>query len=111
MIKKYPNTSVLALITQTNGESEKLLFIYSKTVPDFYSLDTIHWYDGFGKDGKTTNVWNNLHINQWTTCGKDDDIIKMFDEIISEKKLCIGKTEIENSTFLNTRLSNTMTNL
>ena len=95
MTKKYPNTSVLTLITQTDGESEKLLFIYLKTVPDFYSLDTIHWYDGFGKDGKTTNVWESLHINQWTACGKDDDIIKMFDKILSAKKLDIGKTEIK----------------
>ena len=56
MKKKYPNTSVLTLITQTDCENEKVLFIYLKTVPDFYSLDTIHWYDGFGKDGKTSNV-------------------------------------------------------
>lgn len=95
MTEKYPNTSVLTLITQTDGENEKLLFIYLKTVPDFYSLDTIHWYDGVGKDGKATNVWDNLQIKQWTACGKDENIIKLFDEILSTQKLVIGKTEIK----------------
>lgn len=95
MTEKYPNTSVLTLITQTDGENEKLLFIYLKTVPDFYSLDTIHWYDGVGKDGKASNVWDNLQIKQWTACGKDEDIIKLFDEILSTQKLVIGNTEIK----------------
>jgi hypothetical protein len=95
MTKKYPNTSVLTLITQIDGENEKVLFIYLKPVPDFYPLDTIHWYDGFGKDGKTTTVWDNLRIKQWTACSKDDDIIKLFDEILSTKKLVIGKKEIK----------------
>lgn len=95
MTKKYPNTSILTLITQTDGQNEKLLFIYLKTVPDFYSLDTIHWYDGVGKDGKSTNVWDNLQIKQWTACGKDGDIIKLFDKTLSEKKLIIGNTEIK----------------
>ncbi len=95
MTKKYPNTSVLTLITQTDGENEKVLFIYLKTVPDFYPLDNIHWYDGFGKDGKTTNVWDNLQIKQWTACGKDDDIIKLLDETLSAKKMVIGHTEIK----------------
>jgi len=95
MKKKYPNTSVLTLITQTDCENEKVLFIYLKTVPDFYSLDTIHWYDGFGKDGKTSNVWDKLQIKQWTACGKDDDIIKLFDEILTTQKLIFGKKEIK----------------
>lgn len=95
MTKKYPNTSVLTLITQTDGQNGKLLFIYLKTVPDFYSLDTIHWYDGVGKDGKSTNVWDNLQIKQWTACGKDEDIIKLFDKTLSEKKLVIRNTEIK----------------
>jgi hypothetical protein len=95
MTKKYPNTSVLTLITQTDGENEKVLFIYLKTVPDFYPFDNIHWYDGFGKDGKATNVWDNLQIKQWTACGKDDDIIKLLDETLSAKKMVIGNTEIK----------------
>lgn len=94
MIKKYPNTSILTLITQTDGQSEKLLFIYLKAVPDIYSDHTIHWYDGLGKDGKAKTLWNNLQIKQWSACGKDDDIINLFDEILDKKKLSIGKIEI-----------------
>ncbi len=93
MPKKYPNTSVLTLITQADGEKEKLLFIYLKTVPDFYSLDTIHWYDGVGKDGKAHTVWDNLQIKQWTACGKDEEILMLFDKILIEKKLVIGNKE------------------
>lgn len=93
-MKLYPNTSILTLITRTEGENENLLFIHLKPVPDFYPFDTVHWYDGAGKNGKPNSVWDNLSVKQWTACGKDDDIIKLFDEILLSKKLTIGSKEI-----------------
>lgn len=69
---KYPNASILTLITQTDGCSEKLLFIYLKTIPDFYPSNRI--YDFAGKDGKPNNAWDKLSIKQWTGCGKDSII-------------------------------------
>lgn len=90
MENKYPNASILTLITQTNGSNEKLLFIYLKTIPDFYSNNRIHWYDGAGKDGKPNNVWDKLSIKQWTGCGKDSVMLKLFDDLLAKKKLTIG---------------------
>ncbi len=43
-MKKYPNTSIFNLITQKEGNTEKLIFIYIKPVSDFYTSENIHWY-------------------------------------------------------------------
>lgn len=94
MKNKFPNASILTLITQTVGSNENLLFIYLKTIPDFYPSNRIHWYDGAGKDGEPNNVWNKLSIKQWTGCGKDSVMLKLFDDLIAEKKLTIGGKEI-----------------
>lgn len=93
-MKTYPNASILTLITQTVGCNENLLFIYLKTIPDFYPSNRIHWYDGAGKDGEPNNVWNKLSIKQWTGCGKDSVILKLFDDLLAEKKLTIEGKEI-----------------
>jgi len=93
-MKTFPDASILPLITQTDGSSEKLLFIYLKTIPDFYHANRIHWYDGAGKDGKPNNVWDKLSIKQWTGCGKDSVMIKLFDDLLTEKKVTIGGKEI-----------------
>lgn len=94
MPTKFPNSSILTLITQSDGSNEKLLFIYLKNIPDFYPSNKIHWYDGAGKDGKPNNVWDKLSIKQWTGCGKDTIMLKLFDEILSDKKLIIDIKEI-----------------
>lgn len=94
MKSKFPNASILTLITQKDGNTEKLLFIYLKPIPDFYPSNSIHWYDGVGKDGKPNNVWNKLSIKQWTGCGKDSVMLKLFNELLTEKKLTIGSKEI-----------------
>jgi hypothetical protein len=93
-MKTYPNASILTLITQRVGSKENLLFIYLKTIPDFYPSNRIHWYDGAGKDGEPNNVWNKLSIKQWTGCGKDSVMLKLFDDLLAEKKLTIGGKEI-----------------
>jgi hypothetical protein len=94
MKNKYPNASILTLITQTDGIDEKLLFIYLKTIPDFYPSNGVHWYDGAGKDKEPNNVWNKLSIKQWTGCGKDSAMSKLFDDLLADKKLTIGGDEI-----------------
>ena len=94
MPTKFPNASILTLITQSDGSNDKVLFIYLKTIPDFYPSNKIHWYDGAGKDGKPNKVWDKLSINQWTGCGKDSIMLKIFDDILSDKKLIIDSKEI-----------------
>jgi hypothetical protein len=91
---RFPNSSILTLITQSDGSNENLLFIYLKSIPDFYPSNRIHWYDGAGKDGKPNNVWNKISIKQWTGCGKDSVMLKLFDDLLTEKKLTIGSKEI-----------------
>lgn len=94
MKSKFPNSSILTLITQSYGSNENLLFIYLKSIPDFYPSNRIYWYNGAGKDGKPNNVWNKLSIKQWTGCGKDSVMLKLFDDLLTEKKLTIGRKEI-----------------
>jgi len=95
MASKYPNASILCLITQTEGRNEKLIFLYLKPIPDFYNSDGIYWYDGAGKDGIPKNIWEKLSIKQWAACGKDTDIIQLFDTIFSSKKITIARKQIQ----------------
>jgi len=95
MKSKYPNTSILSLITQTEGKKEKLLFIYVKPVPDFYPTNKIHWYDGAGRDGVAKKVWGKLSIKQWVACGRDDDIIQLSNSLFSSNKLTIAGKVIQ----------------
>ncbi len=90
MKSKFPNASILTLITQTDGSNEKLLFIYLKTIPDFYPSNEIYWYDKAGKDGSPNNVWNKHSIIQWTACSKDSILLTLFDSIIAT-----GSVEID----------------
>jgi hypothetical protein len=94
MTNKFPNASILTIITQNDGSNEKLLFIYLKTIPDHYPSNGIHWYDGAGKDGKPNNVWDKLAIKQWTGCGKDSVMLNLFNDLLEYKKLCIGSKKI-----------------
>lgn len=94
MKNKFPNASILTLITQTEGNHEKLLFIYLKTIPDYYSSNKIYWYDGMGKDGKPNNVWGKLSIKQWTACCKDSILTNLFDSILSTNSIEIEGKKI-----------------
>ena len=94
MKRKYPDASVLTLITQSEDDHENLIFIYLKPVPDFYSRSGIFWYNGVGQDGKGKNIWEKLSIKQWLACGKDHDMINLFDEILSTSQLTIGEKKI-----------------
>lgn len=92
---KFPNTSILSLITQKLDNEEKLLFIYLKPVPDFYSLSSVHWYEGAGKEGKSSIIWPVLSIRQWVGCGSDLQIKELIGKILSLKKLEINQVVID----------------
>lgn len=92
MGKKFPNASVLSLITQSEGDAEKVLFIYLKVVSDFSGEDTICWLKG--KNGKPDMVWKSLSINQWVAFGKDEIVQTLIDKLLEERILRIGNKEI-----------------
>lgn len=93
-MKKYPNTSIFNLITQKEGNTEKLIFIYIKPVSDFYTSDNIHWYPQRGNKGEANFIWEKLGIKQWVACGKDDVILDLFENILESSKITIGDKEI-----------------
>lgn len=92
--KKFPNTSILSLITQQVDEGDKLLFVYLKPVPDFYTREQIYWYEAAGKDGRSSILWPKLSIRQWVACGRDSQLRKILDKILQVKKLEIDKVVI-----------------
>lgn len=83
MKKKFPNASILSMITQNEDGVEKLLFIYLKTIPDFYPGKNIYWYEGAGQNGIHRNVWLKKSIRQWVACGEDSKMKSFFDSILS----------------------------
>lgn len=97
MKNKFPNASILTLVTQTDDNYEKLLFVYLKVIPDYYPSDSIYWYEGAGKDGKPNRVWDNLSIKQWTVCGKDQMLAKLFDSILKTRSIEIDGKKLKLS--------------
>jgi hypothetical protein len=96
MNKKYPNASILTFITQTNKlNSENLLFIYLKPIPDFFPNDKILWYEDHGKNGTAKDIWKKQSIKQWVACGKDDLIQNLLEDIILSKTLEIYNKKIQ----------------
>lgn len=93
-MRKYPNTSILNLITQKEGNIEKVLFIHIKPVSDFYTSANIHWYSQKGNKGEASFVWEKLAIKQWVACGKDDAISDLFENMIKSSRIIIGDKEI-----------------
>lgn len=89
-MKRYPNTSILSIITKKNNVQEDILFIYLKPVPDFYSLSKIYWYQGKGKNGEASYVWEDQQIKQWVACGTDEMMGVLFEGIIQTKSITIG---------------------
>jgi hypothetical protein len=90
--KKYPNASMLSLITQKDKSgNEKLLFIYLKAIPDYYDNDNVRWLDEVGENGKANYIWEKLAIKQWVVIGKDEKIIELFNLILHSKQIIIGR--------------------
>lgn len=75
-------------------DGEKLLFFYLKPVPDYYSLNQIHWYEGVGKSGKSSILWPALSIRQWVACGTDTQISSLLKSILSTSELKVGNVKI-----------------
>jgi hypothetical protein len=95
MIKKYPNSSILTIITQSENEnSNKVLFFYLKPVPDYTTEKKIHWFEDKGKDGKASIIWDNYQIKQWVAFGLDSVISELFESIITKNEIIIGKKKI-----------------
>ncbi|MDR2083750.1 MAG: hypothetical protein LBP67_01990 [Bacteroidales bacterium] len=93
--RKFPNKSIISLITQENASKEKMLFIYMKAVPDYYENEEIGWFDKAGKNGKSNKVWACLNIRQWVAFGKDEKILELFNLILNTKQLTIGNKTID----------------
>jgi hypothetical protein len=95
--KLTPNLSLLTLITQVikNSTTENLLFVYLKPVPDIFLEKEVFWYRGKGSRGKAQLIWESLQIKQWCACGTDEMMQELFDQIIAEKQLKIGKIIVE----------------
>ena len=81
------NTSILTLITQTEEDKEKLLFMYLKPVDENYPSQPPIWYPGKGQNGKALQVWKKLSIKQWVACGRDEDLEQWFEDILKKKKI------------------------
>lgn len=94
-MKRYPNTSILNIITQKEDKVEKILFINVKPVADFYPLNKIIWYPQKGNKGESIYVWEKLSIKQWVACGKDEDILELFENIITTNKITIASKEVD----------------
>jgi len=95
MAKKYPNSSTLTIITQSENEnSNKILFIYLKPVPDYTTEKKVHWFDEKGKNGKASSVWESQHIKQWVAFGLDSTMSELFETIIQNKEITIGNKKI-----------------
>src|SRR5690348_3092534 len=99
---KYPNASILALITQLEKEEERLLFALLRPVPDLAPADRVHWYDGAGRDARPNNLMTEPHIRQWLAIGSDQAMAALFDDVILRKeidikgvKLCLTFPEVQ----------------
>jgi hypothetical protein len=94
-MKKYPNASILSIITQTDKNAEKVLFLYLKPIPDYYPSNSIYWYDNAGKNGIARNIWEALSIKQWVVCGKDVQIDQLFTNLLTSKQVIIDGKQID----------------
>lgn len=91
MGRNFPNASILSLITQSEEDKEKVLFLYLKVVPDFSDVDNVCWLKG--QRGIPHKVWSSLSINQWVAFGKDEVIQALLDNILKNEILRIGNVK------------------
>jgi len=90
MKAKFPNTSILSIITQTKAEKEVILHFYLKIVPDYTEGNSIYWFDNKGKNGKANFIWQELSLKQWLATGNDEDIQALLNQILNEKEITIS---------------------
>ena len=89
MKSKFPNTSILNIITQSKSEEEFIVFFHIKNVPD-YTDKGLFWFENKGKSGKATFIWEELSLKQWFVIGKDDDISRLLDDILKTSTTTIN---------------------
>ncbi len=94
MKSKFPNTSILNIITQSKDDKETIVFFHIKNVPD-YIENGISWFENKGKNGKATFIWDDLLIKQWFAIGKDDDILKLLKDILKTSTTTINSKVVE----------------
>lgn len=93
MLKKYPNSSLLNILTQAQSKEEIIAFIHLKVVPDH--LDTgVYWFESQGSKGKANFIWKEHSIKQWLAVGNDKEIHKLFKSIITHKEILIDSKSI-----------------
>jgi len=95
-MRKFPNASILSIITRDVEDGVfDLLFISVKSVPDYFNEPNPYWYEGKGKKGSASIIWQNLKVRQWFACGKDEDIHKLYDEVLLAGIITIDSVNIK----------------
>ncbi len=93
MISKFPNTSILNIITHSKSDKEIILFFHIKNVPD-YTDQGIFWFENKGRNGKSTFIWEELLLKQWLVIGKDDEISNLLEDILQNSTTTISSKVI-----------------
>lgn len=104
MKSKFPNTSILNIITQSKKEEEIIVFFHIKNVPD-YSEKEIFWFENKGKNGKAVLIWEELLLKQWLVVGKDDEISNLLDDILKNSNTTIDSKVINFNIPKHTKIS------
>jgi hypothetical protein len=97
--QKYPNQSVLSIITGTEqGLSQvdetagiehllPIFFIYMKAAPDFKEKGELYWM----ADGEPSILWDRLNIRHWQVFGTDDQIAAEYESLLGSGFIDCGK--------------------
>lgn len=94
-MSKFPNSSVLNLITRDNESGYfDIMFICTKVVPDFFEHKMEYWYPGRGQKGHAVLVWQSQKMRQWLAHGTDEVIENIFNQIIVEGEISIDGKKI-----------------
>lgn len=94
MKSKFPNTSILNIITQSKSDEEYIVYFHLRNVPD-YTADGIFWFEDKGRDGKATFIWEDLLLKQWLAIGKDNDILELLKGILDTSTVSIDSKIVE----------------
>ncbi|MBK9284371.1 MAG: hypothetical protein IPM51_08615 [Sphingobacteriaceae bacterium] len=89
-----PNKSILSIISKSEPDGEKVLFMFLKPVPDKVTNDKIYWYKDKGALGEATYIWQKEGIKQWVATGKDEILNTLFNSIVERKSTSIGEKQI-----------------
>lgn len=94
MKSKFPNTSILNIITQSKSDKETIVFFHLRNVPD-YTENGIFWFENKGRDGKAISIWEDLFLKQWLAIGKDNDILELINDILKTSTTTINSKVVE----------------